>query len=129
MASPNTARKEVIDSKVSQEVRLVVEFTMKNVANKEDFESMGGVEPLVKYLLDSETLHGLVEENFKVLHIGIISDTDSGEACPGCFAPITLENVGGYRTYCMNCMKAFPDFPDDGKGYSIAGMYPNFKWV
>ena len=116
------------DMNVSRDVRLVVEFTLANCASGADFEAMGGVENLVRRMLSEDSIISLVEDDYKIIHIGVISDTDSGESCPGCFAPITLENVGGYRTYCSKCIEAFPEFPTGG-GYVIGGMFPKFKWV
>lgn len=120
---------QIEEMDVTRDVRLVVEYTIKNCASGGDFESMGGVETLVKRMLSEDNIIGLVEDDYKIIHIGIISDSDSGESCPGCFASITLDNVGGYRTFCSKCIEAFPEFPTDGRGYFIGGTYPNFKWV
>lgn len=58
--------------------------------------------------------------------------------CPGCRQIITPENAGGYRTFCMDCVKLFPDFPTDGRSYVIeinsiqaeSGIEQTiFKWV
>ena len=49
--------------------------------------------------------------------------------CPGCDIDITIEDAGGYRTYCQKCVDAMPPLPRDGKGYNIKGRYPNFEWV
>jgi len=58
--------------------------------------------------------------------------------CPGCQQEITPENAGGYRTFCADCIKLFPEFPKDGKGYTIevnsveadAGLKQTiFKWI
>lgn len=63
----------------------------------------------------------------------------AGESnCPGCQQEITPENAGGYRTFCMDCVKIFPDFPTDGRRYTIeissmqadSGLKETiFKWV
>ena len=79
--------------------------------------------------------------------------------CPGCQQEITPENAGGlilmlvhkdvivnenrqtqadYRTFCMDCVKLFPKFPKDGRGYTMEVNYVDddsglkqtiFKWV
>jgi len=49
--------------------------------------------------------------------------------CPGCNVEITLDNAGGYRCFCQQCVDAMPEFPKDGKGHVIEGKYPNFKWL
>ncbi len=60
------------------------------------------------------------------------------ERCPGCQQEITPENAGGYRTFCMDCVKLFPIFPKDGRGYTMEVKYIQadavrkqtiFKWV
>jgi len=49
--------------------------------------------------------------------------------CPGCQKEITPENAGAYRTFCMDCVEKFPDFPEDGKGYIMeVGQFGDFKW-
>lgn len=49
--------------------------------------------------------------------------------CSGCGAPLTTDNVGGYRCFCRKCVDAFPEFPKDGRGHLIEGQYQNFEWV
>ena len=39
--------------------------------------------------------------------------------CPGCDKALTVDNAGGYRSFCRTCVKAMPEFPKDGKGHLI----------
>ncbi len=73
----------------------------------------------------------------------ILTDADKEKECPicqesvsevisctGCQQEITAENAGGYRTFCEECVSKFPEFPNDGKGYTIeVGQFGDFKWV
>jgi len=52
-----------------------------------------------------------------------------GVQCPGCGAFISIDNAGGYQTYCETCVDAMPPLPKDGRAYLIIGHYPDFKWV
>src|SRR5690554_750588 len=99
MASPNTDRELAVPVNETQDVNVVVQFKIKSCAAPEDFESMGGTYQLVEYIIKEEGLMGIVSDDFKVLQISIAGDGDS-ECCPGCFATITLDNAGGYRTFC-----------------------------
>lgn len=49
-------------------------------------------------------------------------------ACPGCDAPLTDDNVGGYRTYCLRCVDAMPELPAKAGEYCLVGRYPDFEW-
>lgn len=51
-----------------------------------------------------------------------------GVNCPGCDKALTVDNAGGYRSFCRKCVKSMPEFPKDGKGHLISGKYPTFKW-
>jgi hypothetical protein len=59
-----------------------------------------------------------------------VSTNHSSVRCPGCERTITPNNAGGYRTFCRECVSAFPPFPNDGNGHLIADgcRYPNFRW-
>lgn len=48
--------------------------------------------------------------------------------CPGCDVEITVDNAGGYRTYCDRCVEAFPQLPSAGS-WRLAGRYPAFEWL
>jgi len=71
-----------------------------------------------------------IEGAFKRIDGGVSEEIE----CPGCQQEITPENAGGYRTFCMDCVKKFPDFPTAGRSYTIEitgtkETYPEFKWV
>lgn len=76
------------------------------------------------------------ENNCPVCDMGKYYGTEI--KCPGCQQEITPKNAGGYRTFCMDCVKLFLDFPKDDRGYTIevssiqadAGLKQTiFKWV
>ena len=48
--------------------------------------------------------------------------------CPGCGTVITNDNAGGYQTYCLACVTAFPPAPYVPGAYNIVGTYPTFRW-
>lgn len=54
-------------------------------------------------------------------------DQNDDAKCPGCDVEITVQNVGGYRTYCCTCVESIPPLPGSG-GYLLTGKYPDFKW-
>lgn len=120
--------KQQHDKNATQSLRLMVEFTVTNFASIQDVEDMGGLENAVKVMVEDNGLFGVVEDDYKIAHKSLIADTDCGMYCSGCFQPLTLENIGGYRCYCQQCLEKFPPFPDDGQGHNIVGIYPNFKW-
>ncbi len=48
--------------------------------------------------------------------------------CPGCDTAVTIENAGGYRTFCDKCTDAMPQIPGPG-GWQIEGRFPAFRWI
>ena len=49
--------------------------------------------------------------------------------CPSCNKIITIDNAGGYRTYCSICVGQMPPIPTDKGGYYLEGRAPNFYGV
>lgn len=39
-----------------------------------------------------------------------------GINCPGCGTELTTDNAGGYRTFCIKCVKAMPPFSQRWQG-------------
>lgn len=54
---------------------------------------------------------------------------DVGVDCAGCDTPLTLENIGGYRSYCKTCVEQLmaEPFPESGSAHP-RGKYPNLYW-
>lgn len=68
------------------------------------------------------------EVDFKKSYFMAINKDHSEIHCPGCSRLITDHSVGGYRTYCLYCVRRFPALPDSDNAWMIQGTYPKFKW-
>lgn len=50
--------------------RVIVEFTMRNICNKEDLDGdLDTLEKMVKHLIKEEGIFGLVDDKYKILKI------------------------------------------------------------
>ena len=38
-------------------------------------------------------------------------DNNLNVDCTGCNVPLTIENTGGYRCFCIECVNVIPDIP------------------
>ncbi len=55
--------------------------------------------------------------------------TELGYDCPGCGQALTIANAGGYQTFCLLCVRAFPPLPKEGGPWRIEGRFPKFRWT
>jgi len=72
------------------------------------------------------------EDDFDSIKAKLLPVKTEDIKCPGCDEVITVDNAGGYRTYCDICVDQMPPMPsetDSGSGYYIEGRFPNFEWI